>query len=560
MSDALRGAAETAPVEDAHVSIGSVRSRARRNRAIRVGANGIVGVGAAALIFAGVAGVVANQTGLPAAEADGGSLRDDAKGGTEPAFVGNDSAVAQGGAAYGCGAPLDFSQFPAGDVTAAVDFGGVDGNTAQFKIRYETTADGSYTPDSPTVYVVWNDLVVAAGPAAGDSDQLTVTAAENAVRGAGFDLVNCWDGAALPAGDYTLVTVTGVSAAVPPVEEPTGEPAAEPSAVDPDTSVSSDAAGDAADIAVEPLTYAVSEAVAFTVAGDPVKDPFQQYLNPVDPVDPNTPAAPDDVLTSEEARAAYEAALAGKWNMAPGTQRVVKSGDGKDTDPNAWAAGYYGCPTDGVSGAFPKESADLDWLGVDANLPSSIHVSYGWVVDGNPLVHYGITNNTEWSLPGFYQGSAPRLVLVKDGRVVAEAYPVNPNQNGGVVMPFAADGDIAAATEGGDKLIYAPEAGYLAPGASLSGDYLWRDLSGCWTANGTSTVDPGTYTVLSAQDIYLGGMYTTAYGSEGGVDDVARDAVAPSKEPSLIMAPAPDESDYVSFTVWTSLGSITVTN
>ena len=67
MSDALRGAAETAPVDSVHVSVGAVRTRSRRNRALRTGANGVVGVGAAALVFAGVMGVVANQTGLPAA-------------------------------------------------------------------------------------------------------------------------------------------------------------------------------------------------------------------------------------------------------------------------------------------------------------------------------------------------------------------------------------------------------------------------------------------------------------------------------------------------------------
>ena len=61
MSDAIRGAAESAPVEDAHISVSAVRSRARRNRGLRAGANGIVGVGAAALVVAGVMGAVATR-------------------------------------------------------------------------------------------------------------------------------------------------------------------------------------------------------------------------------------------------------------------------------------------------------------------------------------------------------------------------------------------------------------------------------------------------------------------------------------------------------------------
>ena len=298
----------------------------------------------------------------------------------------------------------------------------------------------------------------------------------------------------------------------------------------------------------------------FTIAGDQAKDPFGKYLNPTDPgtVDPN-PATPSDVLTSDEARKAYEAALLGKWDMAVGTQRVVKTSDSQDASPDAWVDSYYGCPMDGAKNAFPAQSAGLDWLGVSGSLPSSIHVSYGWVVDGNPLVHYAVKNNTDSSLPGFYEGSSPRLVLVKDGRVVAEAYPVNPNQNGGAIA-YATDDT----TGGGEKLIYAPESGYLAPGDTLSGDYLWRDLNGCWNAARANVVQPGTYTVLSAQDLYLGNDYAIAYQSEGDAGgtavDVAPDVALPSAEPEPIMAPAPDDSDSVSFTVWTSLGTVTVTN
>jgi hypothetical protein len=563
MSDALRAAADSAPVEELSVSTSRVRSRARRNRAIRVGANGIVGVGAAALVFAGVAGVVANQTALGAAEADNGKTEDTAGGAIEPGFVGNDGMVVAGGP-VACGSALDLTQFPAGDVSATVLWGGIQDNTAQFKVLYETKSDLSFSPDSPTAYVVWNGLVVAAGPVASDSDQLTVTADANATRGAGLDLNNCWDGAALPAGDYTIVTVTGVSPYIPPVPEPTGgpdiapEPAPDPSVtLDPDTSVSSDAS---ANFVEEPVSFAVSDAVPFTIAGDPVKDPFAKYLNPTDPgaVDPN-PATPSDVLTSDEARKAYEAALLGKWDMAVGTQRVVKTSDSQDESPDAWVDTYYGCPMDGANGAFPAQSADLNWLAVTGDLPSSVHLSYGWVVDDNPLVHYALKNTTDWSLPGFYEGASPRLVLVKDGKAVAEAYPVNPDQNN-MGIAYATDSAKAA----GERLIYTPDNGYLAPGDTLSGDYLWRDLNGCWNAARANVVQPGTYTVLSAQDLYLGNDYAIAYQAEveggGAADDVAPDAPSDSDEPEPIMAPAPADSDSVSFTVWTSLGTVTVTN
>ena len=558
MSDALRAAADSAPVQDISVSTNSVRSRARRNRAVRVGANGILGVGAAALVFAGVAGVIANQTGVGAAETDGGmKAQDNPAGAPEPGFVGSDSMLA-------CGYKFDLAAYPTGDVTAVATLGDVADSAVPVEVAYSGGAD-AFTVDVPGVFVIWNGLVVG-NP--GVADASTSTTVDPVVVSGNADLVNCWDGSALPAGDYTIVTVTSVTADVPPVDEPTAAPSVSPdpaASVDPNTSVSSDASGAATDVAVEPVTYAVSDAVAFTIAGDPAKDPFQQYLNPTDPgtANPN-PNTPDDVLTSEEARTAYEAALSGKWDMAVGTQRVVLTGDSKDSDQNLWAKGYFGCPMEGTPSGFPSQSADLNWLGVKGDLPSGIHVSYGWVVDGNPLVHYAVKNNTDWSLPGFYQGSSPRLVLVKDGRVVAEAYPVNPNQNN-VGIAYATDDGTAG---GGDKLIYAPENGYLAPGDSQSGDYLWRDLSGCWTANGANTVAPGTYTVLSAQDLYLGNDYAVAYQSGrdagGPAVDVAPapapDEALASAEPEPIMAPAPADSDSVSFTVWTSLGTLTVTN
>jgi hypothetical protein len=567
MSDALRGAAETAPIDDVRVETATAASRVRRHRAVRVGANGIVGVGAAALVVAGVVGAVAQQTGVVAAEGDatrdmGGETSDG--GAMEPGFA-PDTMLA-------CGYKFDLSAYPTGAVTAVATLGEPADGGLPLDVAYSTTSDGAFTVDVPGVYVLWDGIVVANPGVAADGALTTVTSVEPGTISGTADLVNCWDGSALPAGDYTVITVTSVMDAVDvePVEEPTGpavepepiDPSTEP--VDPDTSVSSDAAG-AADIAVEVPTYAVSDAVALTIAGDAVENPFDQYLNPEQPV---APELPSDALTADAARAAYQAALAGAWDMAPGTQRIVKTGDAQDLSQDQWTKTYFGCAMDGVGGSFPASSADLTWLGVDANLPSNLSVSYGWIVDGNPLVGFSVKNETEWSLPGFYPGTSPHLYLVKDGKVVAEAYPVNPDNNSGGVVAYAAEDSV----EGEDaKLIWAPENEYLAPGEVRAGDYLWRDVSGCWNGNGQTDVSPGTYTVLASHEMYIGGSFAILEGdpaattrdsvpSAGGGDSGSTGdaAIDPAIDPAI--APAPDQSDYVSFQVWTSLGTITVSN
>lgn len=555
MSDALRGAAETAPIDDVHVETATAARRVRRHRAVRVGANGIVGVGAAALVVAGVMGAVANQAGVPLAD-DIGAREGDAAvdGAAEPGLAPADDIM------LACGYAFDAGSYPTGDVAAVVTLGDIVDGDLQLNTAYSTSGDASYTVDVPGVYVIWDGIVVGNPGVMSDAPTRTVSAAEPVSIDGSADLVNCWDGGALPAGDYTIVTVTPLSPAVDearPVEEPTGEPTIEPQpiepsdgAVDPDASVSSDD-GAVTDIAEAPPTYAVSDAVTLAIAGDAVEDPFGQYLNPEPPA---APEQPSDALTSDAAREAYEAALAGAWGMEPGTQRVVKTGDSQAASEDLWASTYFGCKMEGTNGRFPAESADLDWLTVDASIPGSIDVSYGWVVNGNPVVGYGVTNATDWSLPGFYSGATPHLVLVSEGRVVAEAWPVNPDNNSGGAIAYATDDEQAAAEDA--KLIWAPVDDYLAPGEQLSGDYLWRDVNGCWTGDSQTDVTPGTYTLLSVHDMYLGG----AYGVMEGDPAAARDAeIGGGEEPALI-APDSGADDYVSFQVWTSLGQVTVTN
>ena len=561
MSDALRGAAENAPVDDVHVSTGVAASRVKRNRAIRGGANGLVGVGAAALVVAGIVGALANQGGIATPEAAGAGDRD----GTKTSDQGITEPGPAGGIMLACGYKFDLSAYPTGAVTAVATLGDVADGAVPVEVAF-AASEGSYTVDAPGVFVIWDGIVVGNPGVAADGAVTAVSADSPATVSGGADLVNCWDGTALPAGDYTVVTVTPLTDAateVPPVEEPTTspeplEPSTEPG--DPDASVSSDVAGDATDIAVEAPIYAVSDAVDLTISGDAVENPFDSYLNPDEPV---TPAAPDDALTADAAREAYLAALAGKWDMAVGTQRVLLTGDGKQPEKDLWTSSYYGCSMDGSDTAFPSTSAELSWIDVAADLPSTIGVSYGWVVNNNPLVGYTVKNVSEWSLPGFYAGSSPRLYLVQDGRVVAEAYPVNVEQNGGAI---AYSSERAVADED-NKLIWAPENEYLAPGEVQDGDYLWRDVNGCWSGDAQTAVEAGTYTVLSAQDLYFGGAYSVMEGdpaaierTEATTDLGSGDDAADTGADAPISAPAPDIADYASFQVWTSLGTVTVTN
>ena len=577
MSDALRGAAETAPVETVHVSVGAVRTRAKRNRALRTGANGLVGVGAAALVFAGVMSVIGSQTGLAAAEGAGNGKDAVVNGGATNPNVGTADVAPRPDSTNSCGATFDASAFDVDPATATITVNAVNDDALDISLNTTGAVAAEYTTGQPLFYVLWNGIYVG-GPQVVTDEAWTWNSVAGETTSAAYTpaLVNCWDGAALPAGDYTIVSAQNISSAAvaPPVSEsPSPSTSASPAA--PDTAVSSDAV-----VAGGTTTTIVSSPASFTIAGDAASDPFEKYLKAVDPTpQPTTPAAPSDALTTEAARAAYEAALTkAGWDMAAGTHRVVMTSSADDPNGDMWATSYYGCPTDGANADFPAKSADLNWLQVNASLPASVHLSYGWVVDGNPLVNYSVKNVTDSSLPGFYAGSAPRLVLVKDGRVVAEAYPVNPDQsNGGIA--YANDGGVASGGASGssatrDSLILAPAGdGYLAPGASVSGDYLWRDVNGCWTTNGQANVAAGTYTVLTEQDLYIGQQYAvmesdvppSAADTSGKAAESTSSAGGPAVDVAPAIAPNPTpgpdgNGDYVSFQVWTSLGTVTVTN
>jgi len=568
----MRAAAETAPVQDVHVSTSAVQRRVRRNRSVRTGANVLVGAGAIAVVVAGLA--VGPGAFAPPVD-EGSRATGDDVGAIEPAIDGT-SLIAPAPEGLGCGAPYapSIGSDDRSDAVAAksASLADPEDGVARYDVTYVAAQGGSFTISAPTAYILWEGTVV--GVTYGDA-HTELTGGEGAIgtNGVDLNLVSCWEGEALPAGDYTVVSHTTLWAAAdePAVDEPGDEPVEEPAPdgpvfeADPEITLNSEIHKETWENGPEAFTVIAPE-LELTVPGDPVEDPFGKYLGGGEPRDP---VVPDGALTTDEARKAYEAALTTiPWTMAPGTQRVVLTGDGTWTD-DLWNQSYFGCAFDGVSGAFPKQSADWKLLGVTGSLPSSINVSYGWVVDDNPAVSLTVTNTSEWSIPGYWAEPNSSLYLVKDGKVVAEAYPVSTNRNG----PSIAIDSLRTVDAYGN--------GYLEPGKSISGSYIWRDVNGCWKSNNTAAdVTPGTYTVLSAQGVNVGSEQVVLFGAEAqarGADGAGKNSVSlgddvvssgsgsgSAESPVSVggdaVAPAPDSQDWVGFTVWTSLGTVTVTN
>ncbi len=330
------------------------------------------------------------------------------------------------------------------------------------------------------------------------------------------DLVDCWEGAALPGGTYQVLAVQEfyTTAVVPSPLPPQPTESGNADGTDHWSSTAGRnqrrrrmqepplAAGDG--LAADAVDYVrvVSAPVDLTVTGDVPDDPFGQYLpKPVEPID-----TPDDLLTADQARLDFAAHVTSTpWAMEAGSQRVVKVNDSAvANDQTVWQQNYFGCAWDaGQSVGFPSTSANWDLLDVSATVPTSIDVSYGWVVEDNPVIDMKVTNVSGHTLPGYW-GPDPNtsLVLVRDGKVVAEGYPVgatrdnkSPEQNLG---------------------------GMLSPGGSVEGTYLWREVNGCFDGTTQALVGPGTYTVLNAQSIYFdaGQVY---YGQP--IDGIAEPAV-----------------------------------
>lgn len=608
LSDALRGAADRAPLDGLAVDAGRARRRVSAQRGLRAGASGVLGAGMVAVIAVGVIGPGAGTVALDAPESGGA-------GGREGAMTSSAEDAAGSSLAWGmCGEPLPAMPEIAGPVTLATSLAAdeVSGESVEATVTTVALGDGTFETFGLDGVILWDGLVVGTLGGSGDDavaaepTTLEFAAGEETTTSLTVPLVNCWDGAALPAGKYELVVTEELWAVatepVEPVEpaepvEPSEAPVEESTepgtagvdepdaAVSSDDVVSSEAGASDSRIASGGGARVVAPAVGFAVAGDPVEDPFGSYLGaPVEPspVDPQPPVAelPDGALNPLMARDMYLAGLTGAWDMAPGSQRWLVSSDPRGELGSAW----YGCGFEG-DGTFPAESSVMDLLGVEVDAPSAIDVSYGWIVEGNPEVTARVTNTSEWDLTNFWGRDSVQLVLVRDGRVVAEGYPVDPDMGRGD-MAAQAEADAAAMASGDAAMTSfpAPETG-LAAGDSVGGTYLWRDVSGCWGESGQAEVTPGTYTLLAMHYLSVGGGMVIMEdvpqalpredftepspadgaftdGSAGSLGDApvdlgsGLDREASGSDAAIL--PAPESYDAVDFQVWTALGEIRV--
>jgi hypothetical protein len=542
LSDSLRGMADRAPLGEASVSAPDAIKRVKTRRAVRITANSAMGAGAAAVVaFAiivptiGAGGGTGDPAAAPQAQEDGAgaeSLADDAR------------------LAYGfCGgAVVTQAEGQPGTLTIAgvAEEAAEGGSVPSYDVTFTASENLEGSFGAPTVFVVWDGTVV--GTAYGASTEMAESSlAEGSALTTPVEvpLVNCWDGSPLPGGTYQIVASQEVFTAT----EPSPEEPVDVAPLDPSSAASDAPLADDSVVRFDAGYTFVSEPQVLTVAGEVPEDPFGQYLNPV------MPELPEGFLTPEKARELYAASLvSGGWDMAEGTQRVLMTGDSAVTDGSLWESNYFGCAWDGAAGKdFPQESSEMALLGVSATVPAQIALSYGWVVDGNPQVDVQATNISEHVLPQLYEPNAS-LVLVKDGKVVAEAYLTSLNRN----PDYNQDEHLEA-------------------GDIVSGEYLWRDVNGCWTNDGQLPVEPGTYTVLNQQYVYLasnaggpvwyGDALSSKYPSGGvgtGTSGVAEPAaVAPDaplaeqRAADLSIAPV---GDYLEFQVWTSLGTVKITD
>ncbi len=649
LSDLLRSGADRAPVGEASVSVGRAARRVRVQRGVRAAGNSVAGLGVVALA---VLGIVQPGSALNSSQRDSAALAPGAAP-VAGAEAPKDATVASDGRWMSWGA---CGSFPLQDYGV----GGTDALSIAAEFDAAATPDGGATLDvpvtvtanqaldvtttGPDAVVLWQGMVVAALTASQAEQALTLAQGDTTKSTASLPLVNCFTAAPLPASGYELVLsqafMNAVAAPTPepsPSIEPTVAPtvapvpttAPEPAPtativpgpaptpqttfpLNPNAGGSDPAAGlgapsdgtapsDVAPMPVEPRGWdyrITSDPITFSVAGDPVDNPFADYY----PQPWTPPAQPVDILTPSIARSLFDAAAtSAPWDMKEGSSRwILPNGYGQMETfaPTTTDQNYFGCSWDGLSGLhFPTRSADLGLLSVSAEVPARLSVSYGWVVDDNPKVTVSVTNTSSYSIPGFYGEPNRSLYLVKDGRVVAQAYPVALDPNAGMLMKQS-----ALATEPTAQDDPATYWGTLAPAASLSGTYLWRDITGCSSQDGTATsLSSGKYTLLVMQSMSLqpysngtvvlngtavpgvgvaeparlgngttsvgsgtavgsgkasGGASSTPAAPPAATDPIAVGPISIDPMPPII---GPSQQDYLDLQVWTSLGTVTIT-
>lgn len=590
LSDALRGAADRAPLDGVTVSADAAARRVSMHRGLRGAATGVVGATAIGVIALGVIGpnglATANGSLEQGETAAAGAAPNDAA--ASDGLVGEDMLPGTDDSrlAWGYCGQEDLAQSMPGAeasiflLSATAPGEAEPGSTlpveAQATLQDATLDNPDFVPDrllttTPGAWVLWDNIVVGTLPAEpvigfGPADEqllnesanltsIPVSTGEVQTFTLEVPLVNCWDGAPLPAGKYELLTQQDFTAQgawldeMPaPGEDPNG----------------------AQNMALYTFS-AFAEPLGFVIAGDPVDDPFGQYLNvPQPPVEPPTelpPPAPlpDGSLTPDMARQLFQDGVTDSaWDMAAGSQRWLLTHDSNQYlsdelyDDNAWKDNYFGCAMDGqTDGRFPARSSTMNLLNITGEVPARISLSYGWIVDGNPQYSLTARNTSDFTLTDFSPTLNSQLLLVRDGVAVAEAWGVDPVQNRGEAIAFDEAAAHAQETAGARDMgtldaqsIVLPgfRVHTLTPGASVSSRFLWRDVQGCWNGAQQSAVAPGVYTLVSSQDVPVSNSQgydmapSMGLGQDGGSD----------------MAIAPAQSEWVDLQVWTSLGPVTV--
>ncbi|WP_042215888.1 hypothetical protein [Demequina mangrovi] len=638
LSDALRSAADRAPLDGLEVDTDRARRRVTTQRGLRMGANGTLAGGMVVVLGFGISGLTGSSTNESAAMEESASDSASIATADDGAEMGGDLEMDSSGAgstslAWGlCGQTLPYVDTEGApvDLSAAIGNEPAEGEPLAVTVTATSHTDGTFETFGLDGVVLWDGVVVAT--LAGDPGDATVSELAavtldeggESVDALSVPLENCWDGEALPAGKYELVLTQEYYATAvaeePPALEDVPEPEATEESAGSDESTGSDGSTDAAestdsaepapaieDQATDPADdspmidelpdtvvagggamRAVSDPLGFVIEGAAPDEPFADYLSaPVEPAPEPDPADPDatdppvgtsdSALDAASAREMYLAGLTGAWDMAAGTQRWTVSSDSRGEIASQW----YGC---GSEGAFPARSAEMDLLDVDVTAPASIGLSYGWVVDGNPVLSAEVRNTSDQDLTQFWGQTELHLLLVRNGRVAAEAYGVNPDRQD----MYGVDMIAAAEAEAGAEPSYV-DTSTLAAGASRASDFLWRDLEGCWTDAGPTTVTPGSYTLLAGHYLSVGGYAVAvdewdAWEDESAIEDVWPDTgdtgglglesdgddvdlgVATSSGAvgggsvgtDSAMAVAPDGYDALDLMVWTSLGTITV--
>jgi len=549
LADILRALAERAPVDDASVTATLAARRIKRGRRARIAANTTAALGVAAVIALAV--IHPDAVAGVAALGDHGSAQDSSAD-RYPAMADSGASAALGPQAV-CGTPLSAGPdpttwtvpsdqtIPGATVPGLTLNSPTPGADPGAVLTLEVASTGS--PDvagqwegDVTAWVMWNGYVVATtqGNPWADTDAGTISLA----------LVNCWDGAALPAGNYDVLVTGHYAHSDSDVTDPAPvEPAAIGSGI-----LAPAVVGSASDSATrsesEPapaatVVYVVSNPIELVISGEGPDDPFANYLH--DDRDPGGTAS--TVLSPQMARDSYARGITSEpWTMTPGTQRVVLGYDSRAD--GLWTSNtYFGCSWTSDSGSrFPAESATWPILEVTTVLPRQIEVSYGWVVDGNPRVDVTVTNTSSTTIANIWHEPDTSLVLVKDGVAVAEASLVN------TTAPTAMAG-------------FAPFTS-LGSHENISGTYLWRDIVGCTPSAGRDGIQAGTYTVLHRQSIDVddsGYIVNAAAEPVPVTGDWGNASSAASSSKVVTSAPMTLAPDMVSFAVYTSLGTITIT-